>query len=205
MDHQGGHVHEAATVLAVHDAHLEHLDGHRGLAQEVDGVEDLLAGVLADDDQACAGTPRLGPRDRYGVVERGHVPLEGVRAAVVPRRQLAARESASPPRVVERAGQRRAVELGDQLDDDGRAGRVEGQQVRLVGAHALRDGEDLLAEEPVDVRVHDAVRSGPETWLGAARSPPGLHEERPAGVDLEQWHRADFSPVLVHDPVSCAA
>jgi hypothetical protein len=90
--------------------------------------------------------------------------------------------------VVERLGQVLPVEVRHELDDHGRAGRVEGEQVRFVGARALRDGEDLFAEEPVDVRVHHLVGRGLQTWFGPTCAVRGRHEEGPLGIDLEQWH-----------------
>ncbi|GAA1859382.1 hypothetical protein GCM10009751_16070 [Myceligenerans crystallogenes] len=59
--------------------------------------------------------------------------------------------------------------------------------MRFVRSGALGDREDLLAQQPVDVRFHDAVGGG--VHPGFARGTPGaLHEEGPYGIDLEQWH-----------------
>ncbi|QAY69207.1 hypothetical protein [Xylanimonas protaetiae] len=180
MDDERRHVDEPPTVLAVHEPEPQHLDGHGRLAEEVDGVEHVLVGVLADDDEAHAGAARLRARDGHGVVELGDVALERGGTAAVERGELRARHPARGPGVVERAGQRGVVQAGDELDDDGRAGRVEREQVRLVGAVAGRHGEDLLAEQPVDVRLDDAV--GRRADAGAR---PG-DDLRTVSLDLEE-------------------
>ncbi len=114
--------------------------------------------------------------------------LEGAGPTAVACGELGAGQAAGGAGVVQGLGEVLAVEVRHELHDYGRARRVEGQQVGLVRAGALRDREDLFAEQAVDVRVDHLVGRGLETWLPTVRAVRGRHEEWPLGIDLEQWH-----------------
>ncbi|GAA1730197.1 hypothetical protein GCM10009809_27160 [Isoptericola hypogeus] len=114
--------------------------------------------------------------------------MERRRAAVVPRRELAPGQASRRTGVVEGPRERLAVEVADELDDDGRPGGVEREQVGFVGTGPRGDREDLLAQQPVDVALHDGMGRGADTRFTGDLGPTGLDEEGPLGVDLEQWH-----------------
>src|SRR5690606_30289971 len=162
-------------------------DRRAGLTQEVERVLDAGRGARADDDEAGARRAGRGLRAREGhvVVERGDVLLEARGAARVARGELGAREAPGAARVVERRGQGLLGELGRDLDDHGETRGVEREEVRLVVGRALRDGEDLLAQQPLEVAVHDALRVGPEGSCRLGR----LDQYGTLGVHLEEGHR----------------
>nr|BFF20131.1 hypothetical protein GCM10025730_36520 [Promicromonospora thailandica] len=114
--------------------------------------------------------------------------LERAGAAAVARRQVRTCEAAGRTRVVQGLGQVLPVEVGHELHHHGRAGRVEREQVGLVRAGTLRDGEDLFTEQTVDVGVDHLVRRRLQARLGSPRAARGRDQQGPLGIDLEQWH-----------------
>ncbi|CPU66196.1 Uncharacterised protein [Mycobacteroides abscessus] len=168
-------------------AEAQHRDRRARLAQEVERVLDAGRGARADDDEARArgARGRLRAREGHVVVERGDVLLEARRAARVARGELGAREATGAARVVERRGQRLLRELGGHLDDDREPRRVEREEVRLVVGRAVRDREDLLAQQSLEVAVHHPLRVRPECSCLLGR----LDQYGTLGVHLEKGHR----------------